>query len=242
MNNGQNHRPESGGGVPVLGAVCKDSGVQVAVGHAEEGVHDERQQNRRHHGGEADNRLDHLGCLPGRNLRHADGDEHGDDQVNDDPHQVVANGVADHHPGVFGLEQEFKVIQADPGALENALCKIHLLKCDQNTKHGQVVVGKEVNQAREHHQIQGQIPLAFFLLADLLALRQNIIIFRHSSRSTLRHTITPYHIVTIIIPLQTALDIKKCTPGFSFSNQVPPEAVSQKPLLPPDSGHWPPRR
>ena len=99
-----------------------------------------------------------------------DEDGGGDAQngAQDDPEDVVKQGVADHDPGVGGAEEELEVLQPAPGAGPHALGIAEILKGDLQARQRQIVVDKQIQQAGNAHDVKRdpllEVPLFLLFL------------------------------------------------------------------------------
>ena len=115
--------------------------------------------------GEEHQSLVGLGHEPGGQLAHHNGEGHGDDQTQDDPQDVITQGVADHDAGVGGFEK-LKVFQAHPFTLDDIVPESVgaegpvVFKRDHNTEHGQVTDQQQPDGTGKHHggQPEGLLP------------------------------------------------------------------------------------
>ena len=83
-----------------------------------------------------------------------DRDRDGNQCTQDDEQGIVANRVAGDDPGILGFEEVLEILEADQGASQDADFKIDLFKSDDQAGHRDVVVDQQVEQARNHHDVE----------------------------------------------------------------------------------------
>ena len=85
-----------------------------------------------------------LFCLFGPDL--IEDDSHGDGQhsAQYNEYQVVRQGVAGDDPSVLGVKQKLEVVKSNIGAVVDSCGEMIALKCQYDTRHGDIVVDDEV--------------------------------------------------------------------------------------------------
>jgi hypothetical protein len=72
-----------------------------------------------------------------------------------DKYQIVQDGITGYYKSIGGQKKIFEIFKADPGTFHYAKAEINPLKGDNKAKHGEVVIDKQIQEARNHHGVKG---------------------------------------------------------------------------------------
>ena len=102
------------------------------------------------------------------NLVHHDGEGHGNDDAQDNEHDVVGQRIADHDPRGVGLEQELEILESHPFTVDQIADKggiagvdLVILERQHDTAHGEVT---QQQQPDRHGSNHGQKYQSFLVL------------------------------------------------------------------------------
>ena len=166
----QDERPGAGGRIPRGAGMSRGFlhggdhavlGVQKCV--EEVADHDPAQEvGEEHHG-----LVSLLEELSG-NLVHHDGEGHGNDDAQNNEHDVVGQRIADHDPRGVSLEQELEILESHPFTVDQIADKggiagvdLVILERQHDTAHGQVT---QQQQPDRHGSNHGQKYQSFLVL------------------------------------------------------------------------------
>ena len=158
-----------------LAAERCDDAVQQALICGQEREHEVADNNPGQEVGQEHRRLADLGQLLGLQLGDHDGQRHGQCDAYTDEDDVIAQRVAEDVDNIRGFEEELEVVDADPLTVDQVADKrgisgvdLVVLKCQDDTAHGQVAQQQQPDSCRCHH---GQQHKGFLVLTETLGLQ-----------------------------------------------------------------------
>ena len=159
MRDCQDHRPVTRLHIPLNPASpqCLNQLVRNAVGRIENDKYDECHNNRRHKPGQNYYCIVEFQRLPGLQIVEHQRQSHARNQIHNQERDTVHHRVA-YDPGrILGGEEKGEILQAAPRTVQNSQVGIVVLKCDDDTRHREIIKEQEQQNPRKNHQIQMKV-------------------------------------------------------------------------------------